>query len=556
MQRNATGGHGYTKGMARDLSVYHARTRTRGVNPFVYWPTRIVLQPVLMLLFWLKRIGREHIPADGGVILAPNHRSFLDPWVVGICLRRPVYFLAKQELFRKRWMGWFLNSLGAFPVKRGESDEQAMETARLLVERGNVLLIFPEGTRIRRGSLGDPKRGVGRLALQTGAPVVPVAVTGTERARRGFIIRPCKVRVRCGRPLTFPLVDQPSAHLAGEVTARIWPCVELQYEWLGGMPALRTAAVVGAGPMGTALASLLARAGLEVELGCRTKEQAERIADAGSNDDRLPGVELPAGVSARPVSKIEFQAVDLVVFAVPSRDLPAAVGEVAASIGRRTAVVVCSKGLVRPFGMRPSEYVAERVVARGVAALAGPAHAAEAATGSASLVVASEDPDLRRQLVRLFEKAGTGVEETDDVVGAELAACGKNVAALAASAAAVHHVNDAGAVASRVFEEVHALARREGARTETFTGTAGVGDLVATVIAAGSRNRRAGEMLAHGARPDEIRAALGETPEALDAVPLLEKVLERRGLPALAVTELATLVEGREQGPERAAAAR
>ena len=541
--------------MARDLTTYHARTRTRGVNPFVYWPTRIVLQPLLMLLFWLKRVGREHIPADGGVIIAPNHRSFLDPWVVGICLRRPVYFVAKRELFQRRWMGWFLNSLGAFPIRRGESDEEAMETARQLVARGEAILIFPEGTRICRGSLGDPKRGVGRLALETGAPVVPVAVKGTERARRGFIIRPCKVAVRCGRPLTFPRVDKPSAHLASEVTARIWPCVELQYEWLGGIPALRTAAVVGAGPMGTALASLLARAGLEVELGCRTREQAERIAIAGENHDRLPGIALPDGISARPVSKIEFQAVDLVVFAVPSRDLPAAVGEVAASIGRRTAVLVCSKGLVRPFGMRPSEYVAERVLARGVAALAGPAHAAEAAIGDAALVVASEDADLRRQLVRLFEKAGAGVEETNDVVGTELAACGKNVAALAASAAAVHRMNDAGAAASRVFAEVHALALQEGARTETFTGTAGVGDLVATVIAEGSRNRRAGEMLGRGMRPDEIRASLGETPEALDAVPLLQTRFERRGLPAEAVTELAALVDGRTDRPESVASA-
>jgi 1-acyl-sn-glycerol-3-phosphate acyltransferase len=542
--------------MARDLSVYHARTRTRGVNPFVYWPTRALIQPVLMLLFWLQRIGREHIPASGGVILAPNHRSFLDPWVVGVCLRRPAYFVAKRELFERRWLGWFLNSLGAFPIRRGESDEEAMETARILVERGEALLIFPEGTRIRRGSLGDPKRGVGRLALETGAPVVPVAVMGTERARRGVVIRPCKVRVRCGRPLTFPRVEQPSAHLASEVTARIWPCVELQYEWLGGMPALRTAAVVGAGPMGTALASLLARAGLEVELGCRTREHAERIAGSGANHERLPGVELPDGVSATPVSKIEFQAVDLVVFAVPSRDLPAAVGEVAASIGRRTAVLVCSKGLVRPLAMRPSEYVAERVLARGVAALAGPAHAAEAATGGAALVVAAHDADLRRQLVRVFERAGSGVEETDDVVGSELAACGKNVAALAASAAAVNRINDAGAAASGVFAEVYDLALHDGARADTFAGTAGVGDLVATVLAEGSRNRRAGEMLGRGARPDEIRATLGETPEALDAVALLQDLLERRGLPADAVTELAALVDGRVQPPESVAAAR
>ena len=544
------------EGMAPDLGTYHVRTRTRGVNPFVYWPTRLVVQPILLLLFRVSRIGREHIPATGGLILAPNHRSFLDPWVVGICLRRPVYFVAKRELFEKRWMGWFLNALGAFPIRRGESDTEAMETARALVERGEAVMIFPEGTRIRRGSLGDPKRGVGRLALETGAPVVPIAVMGTDRVRRGILIRPCKVRVRCGRPLTFPRVDQPSAHLASEVTARIWPCVELQYEWLGGIPALRTAAVVGAGPMGTALASLMARAGLEVELGCRTREQAERIAGSGANHDRLPGVELPDRVTARPVSRIEFQAVDLVVFAVPSRDLPAAVGEVATSIGRRTAVVVCSKGLVRPLGMRPSEYVAERVLARAVAALAGPAHAAEAAMGDAALVVAAQDADLRRQLVRLLEKAGAGVEETDDVVGAELAACAKNVAALAAAAAAAHSVNDAGAAASRVFAEVYDLALYEGARPETFTGTAGVGDLVATVLAVGSRNRRAGEMLARGARPEEIRATLGETPEALDAVALLQDALERRGLSANALTELAALVEGRIEAPEWVAAAR
>ena len=137
--------------------------------------------------------------------------------------------------------------------------------------------MFPEGTRIVSGSLGRPKRGVGRLALQTGAPVVPVAVTGTEHARDGWRIRPVSVHVRCGAPLTFPKVASPSSFLAGEVTERIWPCVELQWEWLGGLPPLRTAAVVGAGRMGTAVASVLARAGLDVQLGARTEAQVERL---------------------------------------------------------------------------------------------------------------------------------------------------------------------------------------------------------------------------------------------------------------------------------------
>lgn len=234
--------------MARDLSRYHERTRNRGVNPFVYWPVRIVLQPAMMLLFWLNRTGREHIPAEGGVLLAPNHRSFLDPWIVGVCLKRPAFFVAKSELFHNRFIGWFLNSLGAFPIRRGESDAEAMLTARTLLERGNALMIFPEGTRIRTGGLGKPKRGVGRLALQTGVPVVPIAVHNTERARRGFLIRPCKIRVRAGSPLTFPLVEDPSAHLAGEVTDRIWPMVELQYNWLLGeqmLPERVLATVVG-----------------------------------------------------------------------------------------------------------------------------------------------------------------------------------------------------------------------------------------------------------------------------------------------------------------------
>ena len=98
--------------------------------------------------------------------------------------------MAKQELFNKRWQAWLLNSLGAFPVRRGEADEDAMDTARLLLERGEQVLVFPEGTRIRKGSLGKPKRGVGRLALETGMPVVPIAVTGSEHARRGWKIYP------------------------------------------------------------------------------------------------------------------------------------------------------------------------------------------------------------------------------------------------------------------------------------------------------------------------------------------------------------------------------
>jgi glycerol-3-phosphate dehydrogenase (NAD(P)+) len=219
-----------------DSQHLHARARRRGVNPFVYWATRAVLQPFFTVYFRLSRLGREHIPVSGPVIFAANHRSFLDPFVIGLLVRRPIYYMAKKELFARRWQGWVLKALGAFPVDRGRGDEEAMATARRILERGDSVLIFPEGTRVRPGPLGQPRRGVGRLALQTGVPVVPVAVIGTEAIRRGWRVRPHRVRIRCGRPTRYPRVDAPSPHLAGVVTERIWPCVMLQWEWLGGPP--------------------------------------------------------------------------------------------------------------------------------------------------------------------------------------------------------------------------------------------------------------------------------------------------------------------------------
>jgi 1-acyl-sn-glycerol-3-phosphate acyltransferase len=222
------------------LSPHHERARRRGVNPLVYWPVRAVLLPFFLTYFRLRRDGHEHIP-DGKVILAANHRSFLDPFIIGACLRRPIYFVAKKELFDKAWQGWILNALGAFPIKRGQSDEDSVATALGLLERGEAVVIFPEGTRHRTGPLREPRRGVGRLALESGAPVVPVALNGTARVRRGWLIRPVKVRVRCGRPLGFPQVQDPSQNLATAVTERIWPCVELQWAWLGGEVAAREA---------------------------------------------------------------------------------------------------------------------------------------------------------------------------------------------------------------------------------------------------------------------------------------------------------------------------
>jgi glycerol-3-phosphate dehydrogenase (NAD(P)+) len=534
---------------SRPLEQYHERTRRRGVNSFLYWPARFVIKNLVLLYFRVRRLGREHIPG-GGVILAANHRSFLDPFAIGSCIPRPIYFVAKQELFRNPLIGWFLNCMGAFPIRRGESDEESMETALRLLERGEAVVIFPEGTRIRAGSLAKPKRGVGRLALQSGAPVVPIAITGSERARRGWRIKPVKVHVRCGPALTFPRVENPSRFLAGEVTERIWPCVGLQWEWLGGLPPLRTAAVVGAGCMGTAAAAVLARAGLDVQLGCRTAAQAERIDSERENPEYLPGVALDKSIRCRTVPEIEFAGVDLVVLAVPCSGLPAAVGEIGARVGERSAVMVASKGLVPPLGTTPTAYVSERVRARAVACLAGPAHAREAIEVGAAVVVATRDPDLRRQLREVLEAGGLTVDATDDVTGAELAAAAKNAAALAGAAAATRGANLAGAAAGRVFSEVHELAMASGGRSETFAGLAGAGDLVATAIAEGSRNRRAGELVGEGVPARQVEAVVQQTAESLATVPLLTEAFAREGIEAPVTTGLRRVLDG-ESSPEQ-----
>jgi glycerol-3-phosphate dehydrogenase (NAD(P)+) len=339
---------------------------------------RGILQPFFHVYFRLSRIGREHIPAEGPVILAANHRSFLDPFVIAVMARRPIYFVAKKELFVNRPIAWLLGALGAFPIDRHGGDQGAMATARTILERGEGVLIFPEGTRIRPGALGRPKRGVGRLALESGAPVVPIAVHGTEAVRNGWRIRPHKVRIRAGAPLTFPQVENPSPALAGAVTDRIWPCVELQWEWLGGTPSIRRAAVVGDGLPARRLVDALTRGGFEVESPART----------------------------------ELSHHDLVCFAMPANDLPRAIERYGEHIPERAGILLRANGLVPPLGTLPSAYVAERTAARAIATLDG-----DLAPNS-KLTIAGADQAFLTQLQTAFTAAGFDVARTSDVTGA------------------------------------------------------------------------------------------------------------------------------------------
>jgi glycerol-3-phosphate dehydrogenase (NAD(P)+) len=528
------------------LLRYHEYTRRHGVNWPLYLLARVAMTPFFLLYFRLGRAGRDHGSVSGGLIVAANHRSFLDPFVIGAALpwRRPMNYVAKIELFERRWQGWLLSRLGAFPIRRGESDELAMETARRAVERGGTVCIFPEGTRIRRGTLAEPKRGVGRLAMQTGAPVLPTAVFGSEHVRRGWQIRPRRVRVRLGRAMTFPRVEQPSPPLAESVTARIWPNVLLQWEEMGGLPPMRRAAVIGAGSWGTAVAVLLARGGLEVQLGTRNATRAAELAEAGENSRYLEGVKLPESLRVVPAAEIELAGLDLVCLAIPSGSLPQAVGSIADRVSDRSSVLLLTKGLIAPLGQLPAEYAGERIRARAVACLGGPAHAREAVSGSAALVLGSGDADLRDQLGEVFDRAGLVCERSGDVIGVEMAGAAKNAAALAAAAAEPYGLNAAGIAAARVWRECIAYAIERGADLETFSGLAGVGDLTATMLAPTGRNRRAGELLGRGTPAAEIPDLIGQASEGLDAVPLLAAAIAAAGCEAGALGGLAALIRG------------
>jgi len=237
----------------------HAYARDRGVSRPLYALARAVLAPLLHLWLRLRVTGREHVPPDGPAIIAPNHKSFVDAFCVGLATRRHVRFMAKIEVFGGP-LGALLVRLGAFPVRRGESDGDAVATARAILAQGGLLVLFPEGTRVDEpDALGAPHHGAGRLAVEAGAPIVPTAISGTSKLWLGPIPKPRRILVAFLDPVDPAALRASPDAARALIDEQVWPAVHDEYERLRATPGVIAAALAAAGIGGGLLARRRAR---------------------------------------------------------------------------------------------------------------------------------------------------------------------------------------------------------------------------------------------------------------------------------------------------------
>jgi 1-acyl-sn-glycerol-3-phosphate acyltransferase len=156
---------------------------------------------------WLRMEirGRENVPSSGSFIFSSNHTSHLDPILCGIACPRVIWYMGKKELFRNRLFGWYLSTLNCIPIDREKGDIRTLKTALELLKTGKPMLLFPEGTRSLDGEIGEAKRGVGFIVEKSAAPVIPCYIQNSWRAmpKHSRMIRPVKIRVIVGRPMTF-----------------------------------------------------------------------------------------------------------------------------------------------------------------------------------------------------------------------------------------------------------------------------------------------------------------------------------------------------------------
>lgn len=207
---------------------FHKRTRTKAPDA-MYEIVRVAVTIYSSTFFRLKVLRSELVPQSGPVIIAPNHFSFMDHFFAGAGVRRKVQFMAKSQLFA-RPLQFVYSHGGVFPVRRGERDDDAFITAHTVLERGATLCMYCEGGRSRTGDLAEtPKPGIGRIALESGAPVVPTAIFGSAKVRNWKRGQFPQVTVLYGEPLRFPRVLDPTREQSQAAAEEIFAEIRALY---------------------------------------------------------------------------------------------------------------------------------------------------------------------------------------------------------------------------------------------------------------------------------------------------------------------------------------
>ena len=217
---------------AEHFDRFHTRARTREPD-WAYEFTRVITSLYAYTFLRARAISAEKVPGTGAVILAPNHFSYMDHFLMGCYIRRKIRFMAKSQLF-KGPMQFIYTHGGVFPVRRGARDEEMFVTAETILAKGGAITMYCEGGRSRTGKVGrEAKRGIGRLALETGAPVVPIAIYGSSRIRNWKRLRFPAVRVQYGEPLHFEREPGATRERQQEVADAIFAEIRALYGRLG-----------------------------------------------------------------------------------------------------------------------------------------------------------------------------------------------------------------------------------------------------------------------------------------------------------------------------------
>jgi 1-acyl-sn-glycerol-3-phosphate acyltransferase len=215
---------------AEYFTQFHLAAR-KGVG-WTYTLGRVVLTLPTLLIYRVRAIGVRNVPRRGALVLAPNHFSQMDHFFAGVYLRRKIRFMAKSQMFGPPVLTYIYKHGGVFPVRRGQYDEEAFKTAYELIDQGEMLLVYAEGGRSRSRELGEPKPGIGRIALESGAPIVPVAIHGSARVRGWKRLHFPRVTVEFGSPITFAVEPAPSRERQLEAAGEVFAAVREMYEGL------------------------------------------------------------------------------------------------------------------------------------------------------------------------------------------------------------------------------------------------------------------------------------------------------------------------------------